>query len=930
MLDLDTIMEKIAQSGKEFMTTKELCAFGLNKYYIKKALAEGKLAKITRGNYGITVISKDRRKAETFHEFASCVFHNDFEGAYRVLEKNLENQTTHDYDNHERTYFLLLEKILGKTGNSALYNDQLLEFSEPQTHSYYSYFINFRNEVAAKNFDQAWINMQKFKKLEFERKGKNNISTKLFSHLVFAACHKGPIHTMSSAHKKIDSELVSKKRHYEQLGQSFLHSAMHEYQHSNYEQTIQALQNAMNYASADHRDSIRNVIRMIETYLDLQNSHTVLSEKFINYEQSGDDYFTRLKTALKNNDFLMAHQYIDKCIYNSPNDFFLNFYKELLQKIIDQHSLNKEKKSLEALKEKQSMDSKREQESLKASEEEQSMNLKNEEVPFDFIYNLIYDKKYDQVKLLLDKAMQQDKENRVYFFIQKMIMDLEEIIKYSKTFPTKQYYYRNDMYAPFKRFYEAVGKRDYAEAYECVLACDEIVQKRNLDDLEFVTYRYIIEDILQEMKNNEHLNLLLKSIDALQEKINSYLFDPELSFDKIEKLQILLLQKKEEFQHFEEFIKELGRDIDSFQITHSIQYDQYALQLIEILNLSREKSLNATYFENFSYNDSDLVADFLQAMQVGDYKAALDFILKENWQKKTSKHSQKKYFILYKKLLAKINREWHKQPEREMSELISPPPTEAMIFLQRLGQLKSFVKKRDYVSAYHYYQDYLMESVTADTKEILDRGLLFTSVTQTTEALDLKKQYQLAYRHGDLKKAKQLLDQYKENIERTGLNRTVDYHYARIESMRQEIETPSFVKKEQLYDWANYYFEQKDYTNSLAVINQYIALDQDFSAKGYFLRGRIYEQLHELEKARVDYEKALSIIPEPAVFHQLGNICVEQQNYPEGLKNYLEYEARRPNCDIDNISSICDVYQQLDNVEHLQKYKLLAKKLSKK
>ncbi len=146
MLDLEGVLQKIEENGQMIMTTQDLLACGLNKYYIKKAYDNGRLTKVARGTYQVSRIKK---RNDSFQEFAHFVLKKDFKSAYETLLVNMENQVTHEYDNHLRLYFILLAKILGYDDKleKIKYSEQLLVFCDSLRNekSYYSHFLYNRN-----------------------------------------------------------------------------------------------------------------------------------------------------------------------------------------------------------------------------------------------------------------------------------------------------------------------------------------------------------------------------------------------------------------------------------------------------------------------------------------------------------------------------------------------------------------------------------------------------------------------------------------------------------------------------------------------------------------------------------------------------------------------------------------------------------------
>ena len=75
------------------------------------------------------------------------------------------------------------------------------------------------------------------------------------------------------------------------------------------------------------------------------------------------------------------------------------------------------------------------------------------------------------------------------------------------------------------------------------------------------------------------------------------------------------------------------------------------------------------------------------------------------------------------------------------------------------------------------------------------------------------------------------------------------------------------------------------------------------------------EYLKNYEDAKKDYEKAISIIPEPNAYHCLGRINNYQNNYQAAVECFLAYEERRPRHHQHNLEALSYSYQKLGNEE---------------
>lgn len=604
--------------------------------------------------------------------------------------------------------------------------------------------------------------------------------------------------------------------------------------------------------------------------------------------------------ALENEDYLKAYQNIGKWVYEETENTILKLYQEILRKIIEQNRKNME------------INKKRVISSDKSDEVTESLDCG---ISQHQIYELVYQRKYQQLESLLSQLLNQSQDDKTYFFVLKMIRDKNNISQVMKTFDSEKIIYSSSQDDIFKRFFEALRYKDYTSAYSFVKKCEDVIKRRGSSDLEFTIFRYMIEDILEEIeKYNENLEIY-----TVQKQIDPYLASDDLSQEKLMELHSLLSREMELLSEKQTGVVEENDSV----------YMAYAIELIEMCELISKNHLSADYFEKFLYEEKDLVTVFMKAMSLGDYLTASEIIFNDDWLKETKNHLQKKYFIFYKKMLSKMTREFKKQEKIVYSNKEDILEESSPAELVHLSRLKNLIKKRDYTNAYQYYQQYLGKNSSLELKEILDVLLTFVMQVQLSESEENLIQYCLAFDRGDFSKAKSFLDKYKESIQDNGLNRNIDYHYLRIQSMLSEISSSSFVEKEQLYDYAKYLINNKKYQECVEILNEYITMDQDLSAKGYLLRGRALEYLRCFDDAMDDYRKAIDIIPEPNAYYRLGKVCLYQKDYSGAIENLLEYEARRPQRDVRNLLALRDAYKIVGDSENYEKYNYLATQANK-
>ncbi len=462
---------------------------------------------------GMTKQENQAKKPEaSFREFASAVSANDFEKAYEALLDNMKNRVTYDRDNHLRLYFLLLDAILGtKTENVKEIIKSLKISHLSSSLPYYSYFESFQNYVLTGDFNRAFPEIAEFRKKEREDNGFNRTSTGVFYVLT----------------------AVASRKQQQQCGMVY-NNFLRVYQQGEYGQAIQLLNDMLpSISCASVKVWMNNLINLLTTCLELSKNKIVLEE--VNLEYRDQEGVSLVQQALENKDYIKAYQNIGKCVYEDPGNRILKLYQELLHKI-----MNKNKEIVKNQR-------------LYVLSPESKNCVKN--FTLDQIYELVYNREYDQLRERFTQGCFSGDMEKVGFFVKKLLYDMDNIAETKKYYDSKKLCYQYSLDKEvFKYFFEALRYKDYQKAYPAVLMCEEISAKWGSSSLEFTIYRHIIEDILEKLKDYE-----LSS--QLQEKIETYLVDKDLSQEDSTELRELLEKK----------IKNRTEDQD-------VRYDVYALQ----------------------------------------------------------------------------------------------------------------------------------------------------------------------------------------------------------------------------------------------------------------------------------------------------------------------------------------------------------------
>lgn len=903
MINLEEILKRIEEDNTIEKTTKELKELGLSDYYIKKACENDSLERISRGKYKVVAVEKNKKRIESFNAFVRAVFSNDFECAYENLVINVKNQTSHDYDSHIKLYSIMLKQLLPSDKDFSFVDDILVFCDNPNNETYYEYFIKFTEAVLSSDFDEAYKEIGLYRREEKARKSVYCLSTKLFTHLAYNI-QKRPKNLFQESSQNTNQENLRKiaekrKNYFYKENYAYFRKNIEE---ENYEAALMNLENALKYARIEVKDNLEKMQGILSKYLEIKKSKEPLLVQGINYGEYQDDYNKILNKALKLGDYQTAYKNIGKCVYFNKTSTTLQLYRSLLRVLIEENNRNLKNAPVtkkEVVKENIQVE---------VTKLEGVKGLFATKIDMDVLLDLIHDRRYDEVKELL--IGRENSDSKTYQDILNMIKYMDNVRSSNRIKERNIHFYINDCTHCFKRFFEALNYRCYDEAFNLVDECIELA-KRNDTSERFVIYKYILEDILN-----------------LEEEIIEKEAEGE-DIKKFEKVQKSFIAKhvlgREDFKQLENAtLEKIG-----LSSGNDVKFDKYVVEMLEALRYIDEYNLDHNSFEKFEYSGKNILDNFLEAVSLGDYQEAYQISREEKWYRSLKKSENKDYLIIYKKLLARINKKIEDN-SKPIKITVSDESLAENSLLEQLETLKSLVKKRKFMTAYNYYQENQLEGVSGELALILQTFLPFIITTTHNESIEIENSYKSALNRGDYQEATRYINEYEEFIKFNDLDRNIDYHKARITAGKLEIETPDFVEKEQLYDAACYYLQNHQYEKAIEVLDEYISKDNDISSKGYFLRGKSYEWLKRYQDAKNNYESALSIAPEPDVYHRLGKLNYYSGDYEKALECFLEYEARRPNLCDDNLEALGDTYQALGQKELSKKYKNLIKVDSKK
>lgn len=926
--------------------------YGFSDHYLRVAKERFLLENISRGNY------IKRAKGHYFNEFKRCVRNNDYEGAYEYLKKMILSRVNHDFDNHYRIYLILVEKILD-VKDSKVDSDSILEFTEV-LHSegtYYKYFVEFRENVMAGNWQKAFECMNKFGSVERERTGHFNASTSMFYKLISKVVENESLVVQEAKEELVnefDFDVVEKNLNSEvEAGEPFLstdikessaqkteqeiardkfivHKKLYEtfyskfknsYEGENYDCALDNLYECLKYVDYKNRNKVQLLVQLIETYIKLIKNERILENKFIDYQYANGNYKRIFWDAMINEDYIVALQNVGKYCYDNPNSEFLKIYKDVLHKMRKFWSKDEKIKSqpigIEKIEEKQ----------------EEKIVLS-----YELVNKLVEGRCYEELFSILERYGV-EKLNFEYKYIYFIVKDVLELFTgktiNKRVIPSDKL----QQYSP-QLFFVALNYKDYEQAYQYLGEC--MPGQIKFQDI----YINILVDILDLQRINSNYNELVNLIRL----INKFGY---IDKDKLNSLLDLRIN--------------LGKTRGSI-INLDTSYDFYAKELVELFELTLEKKIDFSLFGKFEYDDfngrveviskineegeviekqvlatydkDDLISKFLIALEFADYCGALEFTLNKSWDEQIKNHPKRQYLELYKNILNKVNSICIKNRQEKMLVLSKSSSLDDKMdgvdlfgdntdYLAKLIDFRKIIKNKgrnkpiDYVKALQYYRDNLNGKMLLDAKDetVLHLMLEYLSRKQENNAWAVYHMYKEALHSRCVKEAREYLDKYQDLIEDSSLNRCLDYHYEGIDALEEDLKREDFEELFLSYQWGVYFFKGNRFQDCIKAFDKYINLNPKLAFQAYLLQGRAYERLNNYEKAEENYRKILENSHLPEAYIRLGNIYFSRKEYDKAKEYYLEFHKRKPFHLVRALEPLEKVYKKLGDKEKVQYYR---------
>jgi outer membrane protein OmpA-like peptidoglycan-associated protein len=115
---------------------------------------------------------------------------------------------------------------------------------------------------------------------------------------------------------------------------------------------------------------------------------------------------------------------------------------------------------------------------------------------------------------------------------------------------------------------------------------------------------------------------------------------------------------------------------------------------------------------------------------------------------------------------------------------------------------------------------------------------------------------------------------------------------AQAQRKNQELTSKS-KKAKKVFNGAITFFNAKQYADAQDYLSKALSYDPDF-VEAYILRGQIYQEQKDIDKAIVNYKKAAEVNPDfyPKIYYMLATMEQKEGYYADALEHYTTYSKR--------------------------------------
>lgn len=550
-------------------------------------------------------------------------------------------------------------------------------------------------------------------------------------------------------------------------------------------------------------------------------------------------------------------------------------------------------------------------------------SIKEIELNYDNLYDLIYNKRYEQALYLLERErIPGEQPSRLNFNARRLVAAYLHVIRGTlQEVEQKPIDYTQDC---FKIFFAAINNRDYFLANEYVTECED----RSRTPQEMHLFKLILNDICEELTRIEDEKLQKEKEEAAKK-------EAAIQIDSIDK-KIFALSNKPEFDDDDILeCRNLLQEKVDLSLTHKFKTakDILVLGAAEAAFMAMNNELNDCHFASVQEKNIDdeevrysidttstKVGDvFYDALKCGDLMTVENILTTENWDNFRDKMNNTNLRLLKKLLMymhehmdlvsnredqreevakQKVPQELLNQTDKIAYELLDEKGKKEYNKVELLRKLGSLVKRQKYSEA-------LGEIFESDANLAEDQNMvdIITDIVAAKKAVKIEShnlfdKFNEALASGNIEEARKGLIEYSGYITSKSIDRDLTHHRKRIDILERDLKQPNYEEKEKIYSASLAMFynkrEKKHYEQAIELLNKYIELDKDINCKGYILRARAYEKLKQIKEAKIDYKKTLQISPDPTAFMALGKFAYQEGDYERAINFLEQFQAIRP------------------------------------
>lgn len=566
------------------------------------------------------------------------------------------------------------------------------------------------------------------------------------------------------------------------------------------------------------------------------------------------------------------------------------------------------------------------------SEEEQHKaevleSIKDMELNYDNLYDLVYDRKYEEVLYLFEKN---NYTEGLAMSIRNLITQYQKInagiineveqksIDFSQTV--------------FQIFFAALKNRDYNLALEYVDGCIDLAYENKN---EFVLLKLILQDIVPVYNQVREKEEILERVADINNELKEMSYKKEFSSADVKKVLALL---EEKIDIAKEYKISYEKDILVLGVAEAaVMADNHSLNICCFARII----LDNNYSVKASIDKKEIGEVFYNALKYGDLVTAYNIIVSKNWDNLygyliPSNFRLVKYlleFINERTPLRKISeKELEIKREKIRKEKVSDDKQEQIdntLYAIASEEDKAnyrhidFLRYLDSAIESDHFADALEKLLVVDDSfndpEVIANALIAHSVVKE-ESQALFNQFVKAEKSHNIEETLKALKNYKAYVNQVSADYNTGYLDKRINILTKDLGMKIYPKKEKLFESARNLFNKGQYEKSLKEINTYIAMDRYVNNKGFILKGDIYYEMGDYEHAKEAYLKALTVAQDPGVCQKLGNMYFREEEYEKAIY-YLElYTHMNPFMDISVSRMLITCYNSIGETEQAKKY----------